>query len=98
MPALWVSVIYGHAESKRVEAVVDSGSDFCLFHGKALAYHRRFLVGRPPWAAASPLAGSGGRGQEGQNRGWPGGQPQPEGRPTKKPTGQLGLQLGAGAY
>ena len=30
-PILPVKIIYGHAVSKRFEAIVDSGSDYCLF-------------------------------------------------------------------
>lgn len=33
MPILNVSIIYKHTESKRFEAVVDSGAPTCLFHG-----------------------------------------------------------------
>jgi hypothetical protein len=39
MPVLNVSIIVGHATSKRFEAIVDSGSGVCLFHadiGKTL--------------------------------------------------------------
>ena len=32
MPIVNVSLIYGHATSPRFEAVVDSGSERCLFH------------------------------------------------------------------
>jgi hypothetical protein len=32
LPVLAVSIIYRHAESRRLEAIVDSGSPFCLFH------------------------------------------------------------------
>jgi hypothetical protein len=31
-PVLNVKIIYNHAQSKRFEAIVDSGSDYCLFH------------------------------------------------------------------
>jgi len=31
-PVLSVQIIYKHATSKRFEAVVDTGSDYCLFH------------------------------------------------------------------
>ena len=47
-PTLWVSIFCGHAESKRIEAVVDSGSDFCLFHadiGRALSAPQFFPTG-----------------------------------------------------
>src|SRR5262249_43357905 len=50
MPVLGVSIIYGHAESKRIEAVVDSGSDFCLFHasiGTALGMNLESGAARP---------------------------------------------------
>ena len=31
-PILTVQIICGHAKSKRFDAVVDTGSDYCLFH------------------------------------------------------------------
>lgn len=31
-PILPVKIIYNHATSKRFEAIVDTGSDYCLFH------------------------------------------------------------------
>ena len=34
LPMLTVGVIYNHATSKRFEAVVDSGSPWCLFHAQ----------------------------------------------------------------
>ena len=39
LPTLNVSIIYNHAQTKRFEAMVDSGSPTCLFHaniGKAI--------------------------------------------------------------
>ena len=31
-PILNVAITYGRARSQRIEAIVDSGSDYCLFH------------------------------------------------------------------
>ena len=31
-PVLTVKILYGHASSKKLEAIVDTGSDCCLFH------------------------------------------------------------------
>jgi hypothetical protein len=42
VPILPVSIIYHHAKSKRIEAVVDSGAPLCLFHaniGRAIGMH-----------------------------------------------------------
>jgi hypothetical protein len=34
MPMLTVAIVHSHQTSKRVEAVVDSGSPWCLFHAQ----------------------------------------------------------------
>jgi hypothetical protein len=39
MPFLTVSLIIGHAPTKKFEAIVDSGSGMCLFHASIGAAH-----------------------------------------------------------
>jgi hypothetical protein len=31
-PVLSIKIVYKHAQSKKFDAIVDSGSDYCLFH------------------------------------------------------------------
>lgn len=60
-PILTVKLIYNHATSKRFDAIVDTGSDYCLFDANIGALIGIKVVNGPEGDLGGIIAGSRGR-------------------------------------